>query len=319
MSGFFRGKGLRYALAAALLLVAGWAAAKIVTASSRHEMASPSRSAPVPRGEGPVRSRAAAAGTVRPREVGGGRKIVRRRLQGDAGDRRGAAVRDLRALPPLRSPVRRLRGHGAGVGARRRPRRVPAGRGIRPVAGAQGHLPGRLPDQGDHRLGGHRAGKRFPRRRDPLSRRDLRDQPPRHPLGRRRQQDDARGGDRALRESRAREGGGQQRRRPRPRGIPRGSSASASPSRSTFRASRARRRCRARNTSSPAPARASGRCTSPPCTWRWSCRRSPPAARCPGRSSSTGSRTRTGTSSSSPPRRSCATPCGRRRRTRSCR
>jgi len=48
VNGFFRGKGFRFALAAALLLVAGWSVARIVTAASRHQLPYPSRSAPVP-------------------------------------------------------------------------------------------------------------------------------------------------------------------------------------------------------------------------------------------------------------------------------
>jgi cell division protein FtsI/penicillin-binding protein 2 len=47
MSGFFREKRLRRAIAAAFLLVAGWSAAEIVAAANRHQLPSPSRSAPI--------------------------------------------------------------------------------------------------------------------------------------------------------------------------------------------------------------------------------------------------------------------------------
>ena len=48
MNGFSRARGFRFALAAALLLVAGWSVARIVTAANRHQLPYPSRSAPVP-------------------------------------------------------------------------------------------------------------------------------------------------------------------------------------------------------------------------------------------------------------------------------
>jgi len=46
--GFFRGRGFRFLLAAAFLVVAGWGIARIVAAANRHQMPSPTRSAPVP-------------------------------------------------------------------------------------------------------------------------------------------------------------------------------------------------------------------------------------------------------------------------------
>ncbi len=46
MSGFFRGGLFRFALAAALLLVAGWSVTRIVIAANRHQLPYPSRSAP---------------------------------------------------------------------------------------------------------------------------------------------------------------------------------------------------------------------------------------------------------------------------------
>lgn len=53
MSGFFRGRPFRFALAAALLLVAGWSVARIVVAANRHQLSGPSRSAPAPAGAVP--------------------------------------------------------------------------------------------------------------------------------------------------------------------------------------------------------------------------------------------------------------------------
>ncbi len=53
MNGFFRGKSFRFLLAAALLVVAGWCVARIVTAASRHQLPSPTGSAPAPEMEHP--------------------------------------------------------------------------------------------------------------------------------------------------------------------------------------------------------------------------------------------------------------------------
>jgi len=46
VSGFLRGRAFRFARAAALLLAGGWSAARIVAAANRHQLPSPSRSAP---------------------------------------------------------------------------------------------------------------------------------------------------------------------------------------------------------------------------------------------------------------------------------
>ncbi len=48
MRGYLRGGPIRFALAAALLLVAGWSVARIVAAANRHQLPYPSRSAPAP-------------------------------------------------------------------------------------------------------------------------------------------------------------------------------------------------------------------------------------------------------------------------------
>ncbi len=48
VTAFFRGKPLRFAAAAVLLLVAGWSVARIVAAANRHQISSQSRSASAP-------------------------------------------------------------------------------------------------------------------------------------------------------------------------------------------------------------------------------------------------------------------------------
>jgi len=156
--------------AAGVVLIAGWALATAVVAENRHKLAPPTRSAP-DSGESAFEHGFTPADLHALLQVGrpdgllpNGSRValsLNEELQGQIFNlfrRFDPLYGVFAAMEPDTGRVVALVG-------------LPPGRRVRPVAPAEGDLPRRFPDQGDHRVRRDRAGERFPPGRDQLPRR----------------------------------------------------------------------------------------------------------------------------------------------------